>query len=113
MKVIMTDEARDMFVPLLMENKAGIMERRDIPIWGLLKCIEDLSKAPSKKVKLWKFVAFGSAIAGGYLYLKNRKLQLRVEELIDQVDDLELEKALNADEEDIIWEDKEMSHTDI
>lgn len=84
MKIFLTEEAKDMLVPLIIRTSKGSEDIIKVTPAELLSTMEELGKYSvklSKQKGFWQGLAVTTSIAGVYYIYKNFKLKCKVADL--------------------------------
>lgn len=102
MKIFLTEEAKNMLIPLIVRSSKGAEDIFKITPAELLCEIEELGKhniTLSKQKGFWQGLAITTSIAGAYYIYKNFKLKCKVSKLEDEVDEYAIKEAIYESEE--------------
>ncbi len=102
MKVFLTEEAKDMLIPLIVRSSKGAEDIIKVRPAELLSSIEEMGQYGvklSKQKGFWQGLAITTSIAGAYYIYKNYKLKCKVANLQDEIDEYSIKEAIYESEE--------------
>lgn len=102
MKILLTEEARDMLIPLIVRSskgEEGIIKIRPAELLNSIESLDKLNDVITLRRGLWRGAAIGAGLTAAYYIYKNRKLKDRVEFLEAEVDEYAIKEAIYESEE--------------
>ena len=84
MKILLTEEARDMLIPLIIRSSKGaedIIKVRPAELLNSIESLDKLNDVINLRRGLWKGAAIGAGLTAAYYIYKNFKLKCKVSDL--------------------------------